>query len=198
VAFTWARPPPPPPPPPRSEVVLKGAPEFAFRLLLLLPLFLFRPNRSARAWWVWLPAGVTALVGTVLGCLLLDSDFGEAICSFTIGLAAVWLLMPYLKSRHRLITFLKTLPMLAACSLVAFVPALLAKRTGWLDFRSYLAIALGGGELCRHNGPGVGEPVRPAPVWPPALHLLVGRLDPGGVDFSGRGDLHLQPARRDR
>jgi len=51
----------------------------------------------------------------------------------------VWLLTPYLKSRYRLAMFFKTLPALAALSLLAYVPTLLGDKAGWLDFRSSLA-----------------------------------------------------------
>ena len=113
-------------------------------MLMLLPLFLFRANRCAKAWWIWVPVGVTVLAGTVLVFLLTDSELSlpKAVCSFITGLAAVWLLMPYLKGRHRIGTFFKTLLLLAGFSLLAFVPTLLADRDGWLDFRPYLAALL--------------------------------------------------------
>jgi multisubunit Na+/H+ antiporter MnhE subunit len=113
-------------------------------MLILLPLFLLRPNRSSKAWWIWLPVGITALAGTALVFLLTDEELSlpQAVCSFIIGLAAVWLLMPYLKGRQRIGTFFKVLPVLAGFSLLALVPTLLADHSGWLDLRPYLAALL--------------------------------------------------------
>jgi hypothetical protein len=110
-------------------------------LLMLLPLFLFRMNRSSKAWWIWLPIVIGALAGIAIICLTIDNDRNllQAVCSFTIGLAVLWLLMPFLGSRYRIIAFLKALPVLAGFSLLAFVPTLLADHSGWLDFRDYLA-----------------------------------------------------------
>jgi peptidoglycan/LPS O-acetylase OafA/YrhL len=113
-------------------------------MLIPLPLFLFRPNRSSLAWRIWLPVGFTASAGIALVFLLADQDrnLSQAVCSFIIGLAAVWLLMPYLKGRHRIGTFFKTLPVLAGFSLLAFVPALLVDDGGWIDVPPYLAALL--------------------------------------------------------
>ena len=79
---------------------------------------------------------------------LLADEGGElpqAICSSLTGLAAVWLMMPYLGSRHSVATFFKTLPLMACFSLLAFVPSLLWGEGGWIDFRpplaAYLAVA---------------------------------------------------------
>jgi hypothetical protein len=113
-------------------------------LMVLLPLFLFQPNRSSKAWWIWLPVGITALAGTALAFVLSDDALSlpQAVCAFVSGLAAVWLLMPYLKGRHGMGTFFKTLPVLAGFSLLAFVPALFVNDGGWIDIRPYLAALL--------------------------------------------------------
>jgi hypothetical protein len=113
-------------------------------MLLLLPLFLFRANRCAKAWWIWVPVGVTVLAGTTLVFLLADSEpsVERGVCAFITGLAAVWLLMPYLNGRYRIVTFFKTLLLLAGFSLLAFVPSFLASEVGWIDFRPFLAIYL--------------------------------------------------------
>jgi hypothetical protein len=118
-------------------------------LLMLLPLFLLRRNRGAAAWWIWLPVAIGVLVGTTIACLLTDKDWGlaQTVCSFVVGLAAVWLLMPFLGSRYRIVAFLKTLLALAGLSLLAFVPTLMADQSGWLDFRPILAGVLGLGSL---------------------------------------------------
>jgi hypothetical protein len=113
-------------------------------MLILLPLFLLRPNRSSKAWWIWLPVGITALAATGLGFLVIDEEqnLALAVHSFMMGLAAVWLLMPYLTSRHRIGTCLRILPVLAGFSLLGFVPTLLVGNRGWIDIRPYLAATL--------------------------------------------------------
>jgi hypothetical protein len=110
-------------------------------LLLLLPLFFFRPNRAAEAWWIWLPVVIADLVVVGVVALLIDEDISvwQAVHPFLIGLAAVWLLTPYLKSRYRIVMFIKTLPVLAAFSLLAYVPTLLEASRGWLDLRPAFA-----------------------------------------------------------
>jgi hypothetical protein len=109
-----------------------------------------------------------ALVGITVTGLLTGNDrnLPQAVGSFIVGLAAVWLLMPFLGSRYRIVAFLKTLPVLAGFSLLAYVPTLLADEGGWLDFRPYfalllavaslvatLALSLGGLSVRRRFGP---------------------------------------------
>jgi hypothetical protein len=135
-----------PPLPEPSEVYVAASTSLKVLpwLLMLLPLFLFRANRGAAAWWIWLPVVVSTVVGiTVIG-LLTDNErsLQQAAGSFSIGLAAIWLLMPFLGSRYRMVAFLKTLPVLAAFSLLAYVPTLLGDEGGWLDFRSYFTALL--------------------------------------------------------
>jgi hypothetical protein len=141
VACTWE---PPPPAPPELTVATTASIKLLFWLLILLVLFLFRPNRSPKAWWIGVPVLVSALLATALVCLLADKDgtFEAAGCSFVVGLAAVWLFMPYLVSRSGVVAFFKTLPVLAGFSLLAFVPTLLGPREGWLDFRPQLTALL--------------------------------------------------------
>ena len=142
VKHTWE---PPPPPPPRIVAIASTGVKLIIPLLLLLPLFLFRPNRAAEAWWIWLPVVIADLVVVGVVALLIDEDISvwRAVHPFLIGLAAVWLLTPYLKSRYRIVMFIKTLPVLAAFSLLAYVPTLLEASSGWLDLRSYFAVLLG-------------------------------------------------------
>lgn len=113
-------------------------------LLILLPLFLFRPNRCSTAWWIWLPVVISALVGITVTGLLTGNErsLSQAVGSFIVGLAAMWLLMPFLGSRYRIVAFFKTLPVLAGFSLLAFVPTLLGDGGGWIDLRPYLAALL--------------------------------------------------------
>ena len=139
VKHTWE---PPPPAPPRIFAVVEmGTKILATVLLLLLPLFLFRPNRTAAAWWIWVPVVIALLVTGPLAAQMINADDSilQAVYAFLVGLAAVWLLMPYLASGFRILMFLKTVPVLAGFSLLAFVPTLLGRSPGWLDFRSVLA-----------------------------------------------------------
>ena len=146
VVCTWE---PPPPEPPQMPVAIAAGCKSLFWLLILLTLFLPRQNRTPEAWWLWLPILASALVVTGLVCLTSDKEWAllQAACSFVVGLAAVWLLMPFLESRSRIGAFFKTLPVLAGFSLLAFVPTLLAQHSGWLDFRPYLAAMLALGSL---------------------------------------------------
>ncbi len=146
VAHTWE---PPPPPPPRIIAAASAVIKVVIPLLLLLPLFLFPPNRTRAAWWIWLPTVTAALATAALLPLLISEDISllQAVHALLIGLAAVWLLTPYLKSRYRILMFFKTLPVLVAFSLLAFVPTLLAGNGGWLDLRPFLAGLLAIGSL---------------------------------------------------
>lgn len=141
VFHTWE---PPPPGTTEMPVAATSGLKWCFWVLVLLPLFLFRGNRVPQAWWVWLPVVVSAGGGTAIICLLSNNEWvlPQAACAFVVGLAALWLLMPYLESRNRIVASLKALMVLAGFSLLAFVPTLMAERSGWLDFRPYLAALL--------------------------------------------------------
>lgn len=145
VAHTWEPPPPPPPPPPWGFVAGMAALRVVLPLLLLLPLFLFRANRSPQAWWLWLPVGATALLGITLVCLMFDAEVSlqRAVCALAAGFGAVWLLAPWLTSTYRVGMLLKTLPLLAGFSLLGFGLTLLAGGRGWIEFWPSLAILLG-------------------------------------------------------
>ncbi len=146
VTCTWT---PPPPPPPWIIGASWAAIRILAGLLLLLPLFLLRANRSAQAWWIWLPVGFTAAVGTPLAYLLVGREFSVSLAfySFGIGLAAVWLLTPYLQARHRIGTFGKTLLVLAGFSLVAYGPVFFMNEGGFIDVRPYMAAMLAAASL---------------------------------------------------
>jgi hypothetical protein len=141
VVHTWE---PPPPEPPRLPVAASTSINLLPSLLILLPLFLFRPNRSAAAWWIWLPLVIGGLLGITITCLLTGNErsLAQVVGSFLVGLAAMWLLMPFLVSRYRIVAFFKALLVLAGFSLLAFVPTLLADTSGWVDLRPYLAALL--------------------------------------------------------
>ena len=132
-----------PPPPEQPEVYVAATTSLKVLpwLLILLPLFLFRANRHSAAWWIWLPVMISAVVGITVTGLLTGNEqsLPQAVGSFIVGLAAIWLLMPFLESRSRIVAFFKALPVLAGFSLLAFVPTLLADQSGWLDLRSFMA-----------------------------------------------------------
>ena len=141
VAHTWE--PPPPEPPWIAAAAPKGLGILA-ATLILLPLFLLRPNRCSAAWWIWLPVVVSVPAGMTITCVLTDNEWSlaQAVGAFIIGLAALWLWTPLLESRYRIVTFFKSVPVLAGFSLLAFVPVLLAGSSGWLDLRLYLVVLL--------------------------------------------------------
>ena len=104
--------------------------------LAMLALLALKPNRGWSAWWIWLPLAClaggchclklasqgasSALVEGALGVLL------EVPVALAIGLAALWLLAPYLDCRHRFRTFLGILTVLVAFTVFSF-----AARVGW-------------------------------------------------------------------
>jgi hypothetical protein len=142
VSHLWQ---PPPPPPPLIVRAANSASEILFPVLLLLPLFLFKPNRCAPAWAIWLPVAVS-LCGAIAFVTLAsggEKDLLHAFGAFVVALAATWLLSPYLQSRHRGVVCLKTVPVLAGFSLLAFLPRLLGERAGFFDFRLAFVGAFG-------------------------------------------------------
>ncbi|MCX6630820.1 MAG: hypothetical protein NTW28_24655 [Candidatus Solibacter sp.] len=93
--------------------------------LSLLPLLLLPPNRRALAWWIWLPLGgltaTTLLPESIAGGL--PSDAVDAVLdvagAVAVGLAAVWLLAPYLTRKYRFATSGGVLGILAGFGVVA-------------------------------------------------------------------------------
>jgi hypothetical protein len=84
--------------------------------LAILALLALKPNRGWSAWWIWVP-----LAGVAGGCHWLQQAVhtsptdrsGEALgmllevpIALAFGLAALWLLAPYLGRNHRFRTFL--------------------------------------------------------------------------------------------
>jgi hypothetical protein len=78
--------------------------------LAVLALLALRPNRGWSAWWIWLPlAGLAAVAQCVKPALRgldagLDGAFldllADGLTALPLGLAALWLLAPYLGSRR--------------------------------------------------------------------------------------------------
>jgi hypothetical protein len=92
--------------------------------LAVLALLAARPNHSGRAWLIWCPLGLVVVAAnacmTPLLSDILPSEFLAAlesiVTSLAFGLAAVWLLSPYLRQRYRVVSFLKVL---FACAIMA-------------------------------------------------------------------------------
>jgi hypothetical protein len=100
--------------------------------LLVLLLFLPKANRGAQAWWVLVPlviiAGTSGLIDGI-GEFSATSPtvvFLEVLTALAFGLTVTWLLAPYVRRSHRLLTLLVTLLTLAAGSMVVFL-----LRRGW-------------------------------------------------------------------
>jgi hypothetical protein len=111
---------------------------------MVLGLLSLRSNRTAQAWWIWLPLG--CLIGLnhaawpMLG--LVPSEaldlVGLPLDAFAFGLASVWLLAEPLQQRLRFLVFLKMLAALAGISAV-----LLVIRLDWeTPFEAILSLVL--------------------------------------------------------
>ena len=101
--------------------------------VVVLSLLLLKPNRCCPAWWVLVPMAVLAGgAQTLLGLTPLGSSgdglFLEGINAMAFGLAAVWLLAPFLARKHRFVTFLCFLPVMAIFSAITF-----ALRQDWTE-----------------------------------------------------------------
>lgn len=98
-------------------------PRFLPALALLL-LLLLKRNRSLQALWVAVPLVLSLTFLSLLWAILgIGSDAPEGVfetfSAVPIGLAAVWLLPPYLKGRGRFIGFLVVLAYMESFSLFA-------------------------------------------------------------------------------
>ena len=93
--------------------------------LAVLLLLGIRPNRNPQAWWILVPlvfvSGLAAVVQLVLNSLPSSelSDLFEVIAALAFGIGAVWLVSPWLRRSHRLLTFLLTLVVQAGFSVLA-------------------------------------------------------------------------------
>ena len=95
--------------------------------LAILVLLVFKPNRCPRAWWILAPV---AFLSCGIGFLpelwpSMPSQIGEIlpdlVSALAFGVAAVWLLSPYLKSRFRILNVLGFLLVLEGFGLVIYV-----------------------------------------------------------------------------
>ena len=96
-------------------------PALAFLLLLLL-----KRNRCWQALWIAVPLAATlALAAALLAVLDMGGEAPDGargvLHGLVFGLAAVWLLSPYLQGRSRWRTFLKVLAALESFALASFV-----------------------------------------------------------------------------
>jgi hypothetical protein len=125
VAYTWAAP----------SLLPQVLPWLAVLVLLML-----KPNRTARAWWIWAPLACVAGIDAGLRPALefIPSGVLRIFChtfnSLAFGIAAAWLLAPYLQNRLRFFVFLKMLLTVAVMSAGAYLV-----RLDWEE----LGIALG-------------------------------------------------------
>ena len=94
--------------------------------LAILLLLVFKPNRCPRAWWILAPvACLTCGIGFLADLWPsmpseLDGILSNLVAALAFGVAAVWLLSPYLKSRFRILNVLGFLLLLEGFGLVIF------------------------------------------------------------------------------
>lgn len=93
--------------------------------LAMLLLLAARPNRFLGAWWILAPVGFVAGLATLLqldaGSLFAEDggDFLKFARALGFGIGAVWLVSPWLRRSHRVLTFLLMLPVLTGFGLLA-------------------------------------------------------------------------------
>jgi hypothetical protein len=90
--------------------------------LVVLALLVLKPNRSAAAWLIWLALIAGLLITQIpLGAPSSAEFLQQAAEAMVFGLAAVWLVAPYLRCRHRVVTALCVLLALEAFGLLTIV-----------------------------------------------------------------------------
>jgi hypothetical protein len=95
--------------------------------LVVLGLLGLPSNRTARAWWIWAPLVVLALLGAGLGVATVAADneglsfMVQTALAGAFGLAAVWLLGAVLARRCRVLSLVLTALAFAAVSLLAYM-----------------------------------------------------------------------------
>ena len=113
--------------------------------LAVLALLLVPRNRCGSAWWIWIPLlAVVFLAPPLVNAFSLPSELADVIGALAYGLAATWLLAPFLARRHRFLSFLCILPTLAAFSVLTY---LFKQDWGGVDtdmvFRTLIAFVFG-------------------------------------------------------
>jgi hypothetical protein len=95
--------------------------------LATLALLLLKSNRTAKAWWIWLPLAFVAAAEAIVRPHLesVGSEVLDYFCmvfnSQGFGIAAVWLLAATLGHRLRFLVFLKMLGVTAAVSAFCYL-----------------------------------------------------------------------------
>jgi hypothetical protein len=90
--------------------------------LVVLALLALPSNRTARAWWIWVPLVILALPGAGLETDNEAFSYSvQAACAAAFGMAAVWLLGAGLVRRCRAVSIALMALAFAAVSLLAFV-----------------------------------------------------------------------------
>jgi hypothetical protein len=95
--------------------------------LAMLALLMYKPNRSAQAWWIWLALGVVCGLNLGLSALFgfipsEPRDFiSQTVIATAFGWGALWLLAPSLGNRYRLFTALGMFVIVAGFSLFTYL-----------------------------------------------------------------------------
>ncbi len=96
--------------------------------LAILGLLILKPNRGWYAWWVWLPLGCVATGWVWLHVALshqIPNDIINALIdgprTLAFGVAALWLMAPWLGGNHRLRSFARMLGLLTIFSASGFI-----------------------------------------------------------------------------
>jgi hypothetical protein len=102
-----------------------------FPWLLVLLLLALKPNRTAQAWWIWVPVALGAGAGLALrfcadaGGNLASTDSLDTIGQFALaasfGIGAVWLLSPWLATKPWPLVFLGGLSLQAVFGAIALL-----------------------------------------------------------------------------
>jgi hypothetical protein len=87
--------------------------------LAMLALLLPKRNRSAQVWWVGAPLVLVFALESMFSTSA-PPEFFDLFNSAAFGLAAVWLLSPYIQGRGRFLTFLGILFVLGLFSVFSF------------------------------------------------------------------------------
>lgn len=106
----------------------------------LLVLLTLKPNRSAKAWWVWVPLACVAGLAWATPAILEELSGPDAgfvrpvFLAVGVGLAAMWLLAAHLADKHRFLAFLGLVAGGAAFGALAF--------TSWHDWEDDWLMAI--------------------------------------------------------
>ena len=127
--------------------------------LVILGLLALKSNRSAAAWLIWLALIAGLLITQIpLGVPSSAEFLLQAAESMVFGLAAVWLVAPYLRCRHRVVKALCVLLALEAFGLLTIMLrefANFSNGQGAFDVLVPQAMVLGMGGLATASGLGV-------------------------------------------